>query len=222
MIQGLIDAAAGMSCQANRQDVIANNLANVNTPGFKRKTASFANTLAQINTGASNIKSTGYSIPTITLSQDDIPGSMVSTGISSNLAIDGKGSFVIQSKNGPILSRNGSFHANNSGILVNSEDMPVFGQRGQIKITGGEWIAEPNGDIRSGGAVIDKLKIETTTGVQADAQTTIATGSIEGSNVNVVEEMVSMITGLRSYEACQRTIQSIDQTMDKVINQIKI
>jgi flagellar basal-body rod protein FlgG len=100
--------------------------------------------------------------------------------------------------------------------------MPVLGQHGQIKLTGKEWTVEPNGDIHSDGAVIDKLKIETAPGVQADSQTTISTGSIEGSNVNVVEEMVSMITGLRSYEACQKTIQSIDQTMDKVINQIKI
>lgn len=230
MIQGLINAAAGMSCQSAKQDVISNNLANVNTPGYKRKTASFYTVLDQViknttsgtTTGNAVIKQAGHSVPVMSISQDDRPGALISTGVSTNLAIDGNGAFVTQSQNGEILSRNGNFHVDSAGTLVNSQDLPVLGQQGHIKITGSQWTVDPNGDVRSGGSVVDKLRIETAPGVKADAQSVVKSGSIEGSNVNVVEEMVSMITGLRSYETCQKTIQSIDQTLDKVINQIRI
>ena len=219
MLRGFYSSAAGMLAQLNRQDVIANNLANVNTPGYKRKTVSFSAFSAELQKAGGEIApgTTTAVIPTMTIGEDTRPGRVQVTGSPANVALEGPGSFVIQGSNGEHLVRGGDFRLDSKGQLVDSNGDPVLGQRGPIQITGSEWNIDSDGNVHSGSAVIDQLRIEKgsdTTPVR------VVAGALESSNVNTVEEMVTMITGLRAYEACQRTILSLDQTLDKAINQM--
>jgi len=220
LVNGLYSAAAGMLGQLDYQDAIANNLANCNTVGYKRSAVSFSAVLVgtlDASSGSANSKSTSTQcvIPIPFLRHDSSQGLIEDTSVPTNIAIDGPGSFVVRSAQGERLTREGSFTLNNSGQLETSEHEPVMGVKGPIKISGKTWAIDLDGSVRVDGNVIDKIRID---GSPTPGQ--IIQGQLENSNVNTVQEMVSMITALRSYEAGQKCVQAIDQTLDKVINQV--
>ncbi len=204
--------------QIEVQDAISHNLANTNTPGFKRTSLSFS---AQLDDADKSVLSTerrspGCVIPHAFGSTDERAGMIADTSDPSNLAIDGPGFFVIGSKESPEFTRTGNFHISDRGTLVTSDDVPVLGQNGPVRVSGASWKVDPDGSIRVDGKVVDRLRISGTDGKERGR---VLQGRLEGSNVNAVEEMVSMISALRAYEANQKAIQNLDQTLDKVINQ---
>ena len=219
MIRSLFTSAAGMRAQLDQQDVIANNLANASTPGFKRSSAGFLALIIDSNIATDpttpappKVRSV---IPTLVVHTDSRPGIMMDTKVPTNLAIDGEGSFVVSTPTGERLTRSGSFTLNQSGQLVTKDGYHVLGENGPIQVSGTDWIVGDDGSIKSNGQVVGKLRIDGT-----DKPGRIVQGSLEDSNVNIVQEMVSMISGLRAYEANQKAIQAIDQTLDKAINQM--
>jgi flagellar basal-body rod protein FlgG len=218
VINGFYSSAAGMLGQIELQDAISHNLANTNTPGFKRTSVSFSATLeeADRNVLTTAGQRAGCVIPHAFGTTDDRAGVIADTSDPSNLAIDGAGLFVIGSKDAPEYTRTGNFHISEQGILVTQDDVPVIGQNGPIHVSGAEWKVYSDGSIRVDGKVVDKLRI---VGTDPNKPGRVLQGRLEGSNVNAVEEMVTMITALRAYEANQKAIQSLDQTLDKVINQ---
>ena len=219
MLRGLYTSAASMLGQLDRQDAIANNLANVNTPGYKRQTVSFSGFNAELQNALRTQNVMPPSVmPLPQLSVDARQGGLQDTGSRTNFALVGPGRFAIQTPQGERLVRAGDFQLDAKGQLVNSEGFPVLGERGPITVSG-DWSVDTEGNVTSAGAVVDKLKI---VGGSADPKkpTQVVQGSLESSNVNTVEEMVSMITALRTYEANQKTIQSLDGTLDKLINQM--
>lgn len=235
MIRGLTSAARGMIQQVYKQDIIANNLANVATSGYKRRTAtfnSFASALAQ-ETGYSQfprLSETPSEIvapigdPRIGARQDESQGGLQVTGSKLNLAIEGPGFFVTQSSAGQELTRNGSFRLNGKGEILTQSGATLMGQSGPIVVSGADWEIDSSGRVTSGGAVIDRLKIVSRddsgkTSDIADGDIRIVPGALELSNVSAVREMVGMIANLRAYEASQKTIQAIDHTLDKLINE---
>jgi len=218
MLPGLYSAAAGMLSRLDQQDVIANNLANVNTAGFKRTAAGFSSFSAQLRGAEAGIPQ--CAIPFMTAYQDERQGVIQDTGVPTNLALDGPGFFVVQTETGEQFVRGGNFRLDSAGHLVNGDGFPVLGQRGPIQVSGTDWSVDSEGNVHSAGAVVDKLRIETGAASGASGPTRVAAGSLEASNVNVIEEMVSMITAMRAYETCQRVIQAFDQTLDKAINQM--
>lgn len=135
-------------------------------------------------------------------------------------------------------TRDGSFSKSSSNLLVTSEGYTVLGENGPIQLEAGDFSIGEDGTITQNGEVIDRLLItefEDTSDlkkygnnlIQADenAQTRDFTGTVqqgfaELSNVNIVREMVDMITVLRSYEANQKVMQAIDSTLDKAVNQV--
>jgi len=219
MLPGLYSAAAGMLSRLDQQDVIANNLANVNTAGFKRTAAGFSSFSTQLRGAEAGIPQ--CAIPFMTAYQDERQGVIQDTGVPTNLALDGPGFFVVQTETGPPQRiRGGNFRLDSAGYLVNGDGFPVLGQRGPIQVSGTDWSVDSEGNVHSSGAVVDKLRIETGAASGASEPTRVAAGSLEASNVNVIEEMVSMIAAMRAYETCQRVIQAFDQTLDKAINQM--
>ncbi len=209
------------------QDVIANNLANVSTPGFKRSSVSFAAAYATEFQEAARSPLTPMpphapcALPALAVRRDDSRGMVQDTGAPANLAVEGPGSFVIGATDGERLTRSGDFGLDADGRLVNSEGSPVLGQSGPITIAGADWTVDSDGKVKVNGQLVDSLRIESAQGTPiADAEIRVHQGRLEASNVNAVQEMVSMIAVLRSYEANQRSIQAIDQTLDKVINQM--
>lgn len=226
MIQGLYSAAAGMYVHMDEQDTISNNLANVSTPGYKRKVTTFSSFDATLQTAAQNIDQGSAAastppptLPSLVISEDQSTGSVQQTNVPTDIALDGPGSFVVQSGNATRLTRAGNFHLDGTGHLVTSDNSQVLGEKGPIQIpSGSEWSVDFDGTVRVGSNAIDKLKIDQPAGTKS--QTRVLSGCLEGSNVNTVQEMVSMISAMRSYEACSKVIQNLDQTMDKAINQM--
>jgi flagellar basal-body rod protein FlgF len=218
MLQGFEIAAAAMQGRMDQQDVISNNLANANSTGYKRKVAVFSSFDEQLNNTTKSAPSAQqtvqHSAPSIKVYEDSRAGEIELTGTPTDIALDGAGSFVIEKNGTQGLTRNGSFRLNNTGQLVTSEGSTVMGERGAIQISGKSWSVDAQGNVLSDGQVIDKLKIE------GSSNTKVVSSSLENSNVNTVEEMISMIDAMRSYEACQKAIKSLDQTLDKAINQM--
>jgi len=224
MILGLDSAAAGMKVRMDQQDVIAENLANINTNGYHRKVSSLTSFDATLRgaTGWSEPDSGPCDIPTLTVREDSTQGSMMQTGVHSDLALDGPGYLVVQTKNGTQQTRGGNFHIDTSSKqLVNSSGLPLLGEKGPIKVTSTDWTISEDGTVRDGGNIVDKLLIQKDPTADPKSSPRVESGFLEQSNVNSVQEMVSMITAMRSYESCSKAIQSIDGTLDKVINQMQ-
>jgi len=227
VIRGFYSSAAGMLGLLEQQDAISNNLANCSTPGFKRSSVSFtafSTELERVGRGPSETSPTQAPlvIPLPFEGRDSSQGLMEDTSTPTNLAIDGPGFFVVKTARGERLTRSGDFRLNDSGQLCTTEGELVLGQNGPVRASGGTLLVDADGTVRVDGAVVDKLRIavpgqrRTTSGAAEAGR--IAQGRLENSNVSAVREMVSMITALRAYEASQRTIQALDQTLDKVIN----
>ncbi len=231
MIRGLTSAARGMLQQTFKQDVIANNLANVATTGFKRRAiafSSFASALAQESTRDSKGATPRLEAPTgdprVRTRQDQLQGSLQVTGDKSHLALEGDGFFVIQSKTGQELTRNGGFILNKQGELTTPSGSQVMGKTGPVKVNPSNWQISANGSVFSDGVVIDRLKIverdqDGQTADVPDAKVRVVQGALETSNVSVMKEMINMIANMRAYEANQKSIQAIDHTLDKLINE---
>ncbi|MDI6827749.1 MAG: flagellar hook-basal body complex protein [Armatimonadota bacterium] len=223
MIQGLYSSASAMRAQLDQQDVIANNLANISTPGFKRTRVSFSSFVAELPSNP-DVKAqatpahTKCIIPVLNTKVDQSNGQLEDTGAKTNLAIDGKGFFIVSKPSGETLTRSGNFKLNQSGQLVTQDGSTVLGESGPITITSDNWSVEPDGNVKVGDAIVNKLRLESGDGSSTVGK--VIQGSLESSNVNVVLEMVSMIAALRTYEANQKVIQSLDQTLDKAINQM--
>lgn len=136
------------------------------------------------------------------------------------------------------FTRDGSFARGRDNSLVTSGGYTVLGENGPVLLQSGPFTVDENGYIIQDGEIIDRLLITEFTDttllskyghnlVQADpgAQTraftgTVQQGFVETSNVNIVREMVDMITVMRAYEANQKVLQAIDSTLDRAVNQV--
>jgi flagellar basal-body rod protein FlgF len=226
-IQSLVQS---MQAQWQRHEVLANNLANVSTPGFKRDDLALVPTFAVPASGA-NVLSlpSGESLIQWT---DFAQASLQPTSRPLDAAINGRGFFVVDTPNGPRYTRAGAFNVGQGGALVTPGGAQVLGQRGPIVVTAGRVTISSNGEVQVNGQVIDTLRVVDfprpyqllkeggNLFAPADPSVTptpatgfdIAGGALEQSNVSVVETMVSMIAVLRTYEAAQRAMQSVEET----------
>ena len=252
-------ARTGLDAQDTRMRVISNNLANVNTTGFKRDRASFETLSYQIVTAqgaASTAESryaTGLNLGTGVKVQGtasiQTQGSLSSTGNTLDVALEGDGFFQVQLPGGQLgYTRAGNFTRSPEGTLVTTEGYQVMPgialPEGATSITiGGDGTvsatipyqteATPIGQIQvttfanSAGLqpVGDNFLIETgasgaaQTGVAGlDGRARIRQGMLEGSNVNVVEELVDMIETQRAYEVNSKMISATDEML-KYVNQ---
>lgn len=204
-------------------EVIANNLANVNTSGFKRTVTDFTRKLEDdfAPEGDALKGSEIESECAIDFSQ----GSLVNTGRNLDVAICGPGFFVIETENGPLYNRNSSLQVNSMGRMVNSDGHLVAGEYGPILVPKGisseDLVFSSDGSVRADGRIIGKLKIVDFDGQenrlrpvgkgnfiapddmypQIAKKAVLKQGYQEGSNVNMVEELVAMINVTRMYEA---------------------
>lgn len=138
MIQGLYSSASAMRAQLDQQDVIANNLANISTPGFKRTRVSFSSFVAELPSNP-DVKAqatpahTKCIIPVLNTKVDQSNGQLEDTGAKTNLAIDGKGFFVVSKPSGETLTRSGNFKLNQSGQLITLDGSIVLGESGLLQ-----------------------------------------------------------------------------------------
>ena len=203
MIRALYTAASGMVAQSIKQDVIANNIANAQTPGFKRErvvSTSFQQTLLKTVAEIEAKKGSPYPgspVQAIGVSaqstNDASEGPIRATGNALQFAIEGPGTFEIGSGDSARQTRNGSFVVDDGGELATTDGEKVQGKSGAIKVPSGDWTVTPDGAILSKGAEIDKIKIN---GAEP-SKTRVMQGSLEESNVSIIREMVDMIANLR-------------------------
>jgi flagellar basal-body rod protein FlgF len=240
MIKGIYASGSGMMPRMLKIEVIANNLANINTTGFKRD-----NIFVQImkDTGVAQATGNGdLSGLNVREYTDFSEGSLNPTSNKLDLAIQGPGFFVAQSPNGPRYTRNGGFSLSTDGTLVTAQGYPVMGAGGPIqlpdmqKLSQGDISINETGEVTVDGRQIGKLEIanfEDTSvlkkdggsdfvsdvppksGVADGKNIAIRQGYLEESNVNGIEEMVQMIELSRSFESAQKTMVSQDATLDK-------
>jgi len=131
-LTSLYSGLSGLNANALQLSLIGNNLANVNTPGYKSSTAAFQDLLSQTLTGGSsvgnvNFLQVGLGVTAAATNQNFAQGSLQATGINTNVAIQGEGFFVVKADQGVNYSRAGDFHIDASGNLVTSDGAFVQG-----------------------------------------------------------------------------------------------
>ena len=241
LIRGIYTGATGMLSQSRRLDVVANNLANVNTAGFKKDTLrneSFPEVLMyRLAQGpVTPIGTLGPGTDTPTIHTDFTRGIIVETSNPFDLALEGPGFFSVETPNGERYTRNGHFLRDAAGYLVNQEGYYLLGQNGRIQVAASAVVeVSQDGRVVADGQVVDALRIVgflPGLGVKeghslwlADQVAelpapTVRQGAIERSNVNIVQEMVDMIGILRAYEANQKVITTQDELLGKAVNEV--
>jgi len=236
MNSGMYSALSGNIAAMKRLDIISNNLANVNTPGFKKDKMSFESML----NGTANppVFPEGTTADPV-LQKDNIyidysQGPVAQTGNTFDLAIDGDGFFVVNTPTGQAYTRQGNFRMSPDGTLTTVDGYPVMGQAGVIKIQGSQIDIDSQGVVNVDGSPVGTLSImdfpkpynltkgagalftaaNSQTPTQA-AKAAIRQGYLEGSNVETISEMVQMIETNRYFEACSKVIKGYDDMAAK-------
>jgi flagellar basal-body rod protein FlgG len=254
-------AKTGLDAQQTRMNVISNNLANVNTTGFKRDRAVFEDLLYQNirqaggQTGADTQAATGFQLGTgvrvMATEKIVAQGNMQTTENSLDIAIAGDGYFQIAQPDGTIAyTRDGNFNLDNAGQIVTGSGQLLqpaitvpanassvtIGQDGTVSV-----------ELQAGGGaqVLGQLQMArfiNAAGLQsmgqnllketpasgapqvgnpgADGMGILMQGALESSNVNVVEEMVSMIETQRAYEINSKAISTVDGMLQYLNNNL--
>jgi flagellar basal-body rod protein FlgF len=221
-------------------EVIANNLANLSTPAFKREEAKFEQFVQQVqpSEGESGPQTVSF-VKDTGVSRDLSEGRLESTGDPFDLAINGKGYFVVQTAAGNSYTRNGHLTLNGDGELVTDSGDPVLGDGGPLTITAddGNVHIAADGTVSGLRGEIGKLQLvdfadDTTlqkdgsslysTGQTPNATTggTIEQGMLEDSNVEPVIEISHMIDVMRAYQATASLTQSQEDLKRQAIDKL--
>lgn len=248
MIQGLYAAANGILSMEDRQAVIANNIANSTTPGFKRQ-ISVQEGFYQTFLGATKnfsrfdaMTAPGGGVKLTETFTDFANGIIAQTGNPFDVALIGPGFFAVETPEGLRFTRNGKFSLGVEGELVTNDGYKVLSVDGNsITLGAGSVTFGSDGTVRVDGEVAGLIRIVefddnhmlTREGfnlyIASDAaqnrshpatSTTVAAQSLESSNVSTAGEMVQMMLALRGYEANQRVIMAIDETTRRLIDQV--
>jgi flagellar basal-body rod protein FlgF len=223
MDRGLYIAASGMLAEQIRQDQIANDLANASTPGYKAdRTAqrTFGDLLlANSATGATvGPQSTAVQVDKIVTDFTAKPAR--ETGEPLDFAITGDGFFAVQTAQGTRYTRNGQFALDPQGRLVTAAGDPVLDSGGNA-ITSTDGTVDPR---RIGVVNLTNLRKEgdsLLSGTPAGAGTgSVRSGALESSGADAARSMVDMIASMRAFEAGQKVIQTIDETLAKAVSQV--
>lgn len=247
MIRGLYTATNGMLYQRRKLDTIANNMANISTPGYKKDNTivrPFQDELVvRIEKGEPNpVNEIGYInhgvyIERINTSFTD--GNLEKTNELTHIAIQGDGFFTVLTEDGVRYTRDGSFHIDENGLLVTAEGYPVAGIDGQAIAVGDQsFEVDRAGNIIIAGNIVNQLqlvsfnnplgleKIGDNLFINApgnepiEFQGEVFQGYLETSNVDPTDEMVDLVVAARSYESSQRIIQMMDQILGKAVNEV--
>jgi flagellar basal-body rod protein FlgG len=237
MTQGLHPLAANMVNQLNRVDVISNNLANANTPGFKQDNlveGSFNNYLEKMKKEDKEplqLSSVMNTIPKIDGNyMDEAVGSVVQTGNGLDFALNEKDMFFkIQNNdtNEIQLTRDGTFKML-GGQLVTQNGYPVLDANNQpIRVDEENQFAQNIAVVRSEFSNLDKVgnnnyTIKNQDGIQnvPNNADNLLQGAYEQSNVSSIHAMVALIEAQRKFEQAQKAVTGIDQINSKVIDSI--
>lgn len=217
-------AGSGALNGAKAMELTANNLANVNTIGFKKDILSFSSFFYPWETRSSVPQ--GTNSPILYGAKTDFSQGMIKeTGNSFDFALEGDGFFVVQTPSGIRYTRNGSFRPGSKGELLTQEGYQVQGENGPAKVDGdkvGTLGVREFRDLSGLEKVGNSLYRPIGEGnpAQVAKRTTVHQGKLELSNVNVVMEMTGMIETMRAYESKLKAVQTLDEVSKKTVNEI--
>lgn len=268
MVRSLWTAATGMLAQQTNIDTIANNLANVNTSGYKTQVNEFKSLLyqnIQTRTTSANGENkpssaqVGLGVRNASISSIFNQGSLIANESDTAFAIDGKGFFAVRGADGnTYYTRNGNFKfslATTGNMLATSEGLPVLDSNGNPIILGEEYIIsqlsvskdgslcypDANNNPQPIGITIGVFQFNNANGLEklddslyrqtaasgqpineatnnAVEKSSVIQGYLEGSNVQVVDEMVNMIVAQRAYELNSKAITASDEMLQQANN----
>lgn len=239
----LYQAAAAMNASSRWQEVVSDNLASSQVPGFKKQELSFSavQALSQKNSSSGVGR---FSMPLGVATTNFQPGELQPTGVATDLAIAGPGFFEVQLPDGRLgYTRDGQIRISLQGQLLTKQGLPIMGESGplQVDINNPEPISvSPNGEVSQGSTLKGRLKISefsdsgalnytgTSLFTVADATvqsqpakgSTVRQGFTENSNTSPVTEMVNLISASRLFEANQKVIQATDERMGRLITEV--
>lgn len=273
MVRSLWTAATGMIAQQNNVDTIANNLANVNTTGYKTETNEFKSLLYQTlqtkTTTAHAVENkpigaqVGLGVRNASITSQFTNGALLESESATSFAIQGKGFFAVRGNDGQTYyTRNGDFNfmmnAQGGLTLANSDGLPVLNTNGQPITLNGNYIANrvevdatgqlmypdaQNNPQPIAGMQIGMTQFQNSKGLTKEGdslyavsaasgqpmneatnnnleKSVIRQGYLEGSNVQVADEMVNLIVAQRAYELNSKAITTTDDMM-QTANQLK-
>ncbi len=258
MLNGIYTPMSGALAQEKVMDIIANNLANINTVGYKSENVTFKvlepepqkyykDPLPPANYKIDFEKLMplrGNEINYVEVSgvdRDLSQGPAQKTDNPLDLMIEGKGYFSVNTPDGMRYSRDGSLSLNEDGLVSDKFGNPILGEKGVILARDGFQV-NARGEVLLDGKIADRIKLVTFADdhklekvgnnhyfwsgsddqIKPAEESRIKQGFLEGSNVNPIKNLTSMIIAHRSYEAYQKSIKNMDSMMEKSANQIGV
>jgi flagellar basal-body rod protein FlgG len=242
MIQGIYTASQGMTPLLDKQDQIANNLANLQTTGFKQS-GLFVKTFQKYLSNDSRQPFVNSEIKPDDVYVDYSEGAMIKTGSPLDLFIKGSGFLTVMTQDGIRYTRNGNLSLNADGFLTTSDGSRIMGKDGFVRVDTksaspvsindyGEVIQDadvkgmlrisdfkkPYKLLREGNSYFKPQQPDSPV-VQSQGFA-IKQGYLEGSNVNTIKNMVDMISTYRNFEADQKAILSQEETLQKAVEEV--
>jgi flagellar basal-body rod protein FlgF len=236
MDSGYYAACAGLAAQTQALELVAHNLANLATTGYRGQQTTFRSLLAGNGTVGTNPLNTAINnFGVLSGGRLDLaPGSLAPTGNPLDVGVAGSGFFAVQSAQGTLYTRDGSFHLTPTGQLVTSQGNAVLGEQGPVTLPSGNVAISSDGTISVEGTVVDKLSLAefppgtnlTAVGnatysapngsAVAAADSSVRQGMLEGSNVSPTEGVVQLITVQRNTEMLARALSAFDSQLNQI------
>lgn len=239
MIRGIYSSISGVIAAQRRMDVLGNNIANVNTTGFKEALATQSALGMTVGSTAGEgfqpLGALGVGTYASGLTDNFLQGPLITSGVPTDLAVSGDGLFAIGTPTGPAYTRAGDFVVDVTGTLTTQSGRPVLDVTGKpILVPGGAstFSVAPDGTVQGTGQRIALVAIPATGLTRigdnlfaiAGAVTPVAAGAgiivggaTEGSNVDLATSMTDMISTQRSYQLSARAFSLQDGTLDTTI-----
>ncbi len=246
MSRGLYTLASGMLTQQRKIDISGNNIANINTAGYKKEQAVTSNFGSLL---ISKYKQNGINEETSDLSEVSIiraitenntihsQGTLEETGSATDFAIMGGGFFAVDNNGQTLYTRNGSFNIDEEGYLILEGAGRVQGDFGDIYIGGDKFDFAENGSIIVDEEAVDIIAIYDfadynslnkygegmyLSDVEPDLveYPIIRNKTIERSNVNVTEELTGIMSSQRALQTAAQALKIYDMINDKAVNEI--
>jgi len=236
MNSGLYAACAGLLAQSQALDLAANNLANVNTTGYKGQFPSFHATLANAASSSAVARAVN-DFGVLGGSRTDVAqGTLEHTGNDLDFALQGEGWFAVQTSSGRLYTRNGSFHVDKKGQLVTADGNPVLGAQGPVTIPAGKLSVSGDGTISVDGALSGRLTIvnfaagteltpvggsyfSAPAGNEKVSGANIVQGSLENSNVDGISAAVGLVALQRRADMLQQALTAFHSNFNRIAAQ---
>ncbi len=225
IVNGMTRAAHALHYYERRQEVLAHNLSNADTSGFKAERV-FAQVI-------------GDALPAAGTATDLSAGALKVTGEPLDLALGGGGFFVVDTPEGERLTRGGSFGLDAEGRIVDANGNLLLGESGPITVSGGGIDIGAGGEVRVDGKEVGRLRVDSVppgaelthaganlflpdpaVGPLAEERRIVRQGALEESNVDTVGSLVDMIGIQRAYSAVQRAVTTLDDVRGTIANEI--